>query len=142
MEDVQLARLAAESDQSAFEQLVVRYQKPIYNLALRMAGNEQDALDLAQEAFLRAWRGLPFFKFESSFSTWIYRLTSNVCIDFLRRKKREGTVAMHFVDDEDKEQEFAQPDPAPGRRIWRSARMRGCALSRRSPNSSRSTARR
>lgn len=114
MDEKELVQRAAEGDPKAFEQLVMQYQKPVYNLALRMSCNEDDAFDLSQEAFLRAWRGLRFFKFESAFSTWLYRLTSNVCIDFLRRKKRANTVSLNFLDDDNEQQELAQPDPSPG----------------------------
>lgn len=114
MDEKELVQRAAEGDRRAFEQLVVQYQKPVYNLALRMSGSEDDAFDLSQEAFLRAWRGLKFFKFESSFSTWLYRLTSNVCIDFLRQKKRSNVVSLNFLDEDNEQQEFAQPDQTPG----------------------------
>jgi RNA polymerase sigma-70 factor, ECF subfamily len=114
MDEKKLAESAAGGDQKAFEQLVLQYQKPVYNLALRMAGNADDAFDLAQEAFLRAWRALPQFKFESSFSTWLYRLTSNVCIDFLRQKKRSKVVSFSFVNEDDETEEYDRPDPAPG----------------------------
>ena len=114
MDEKKLAESAAGGDQKAFEQLVLQYQKPVYNLALRMAGNADDAFDLAQEAFLRAWRALPQFKFESSFSTWLYRLTSNVCIDFLRQKKRSKVVSLSFVNEDDETEEYDRPDPAPG----------------------------
>ena len=113
MDELTLVLQAAKGDHSAFEQLVLTYQKPVYNLALRMTGNAEDANDLAQEAFLNAWRGLPNFKFDSSFSTWIYRLTSNACISFLRQRKRRSTVSAVYLDDENEEQEFSFPDPAP-----------------------------
>jgi RNA polymerase sigma-70 factor (ECF subfamily) len=113
VEEKELVQQAAAGDRSAFEQLVVRYQIPIYNLTLRMVGNEDDAFDLAQEAFLRAWRGLPDFRTESSFSTWLYRLASNVCIDFLRQKKRSKIVSLNFVDADEEEQTMEFPDPSP-----------------------------
>lgn len=97
-----------DGNQEAFSELVKAYEKPVYNLCLRMTGNAQDAQDLAQEAFLKAWRGLRFYKFESSFSTWLYRLTSNVCIDFLRRQKRRTAVSLTM-----EEQELEVPDQRP-----------------------------
>ncbi len=112
-DELHLVRRAAEGDQAAFEQLVLTYQKPVYNLALRMTGNTDDAYDLSQEAFLNAWRGLPSFKFDSAFSTWLYRLASNACISFLRAKKRRAAVSTVFLDEDDEEQEFPIPDPAP-----------------------------
>ena len=94
-----LIRQVLAGDQEAFAQLVTAYETQVYNLCLRMSGNPEDARDLAQEAFLKAWRGLQFYKFESSFSTWLYRLTSNVCIDFLRRQKRRPAVSLTVVED-------------------------------------------
>lgn len=75
-------------DTNAFEALVVAYQKQVYNLALRTVGNEEDAADMTQEVFLRAYRALGTFRGESKFSVWLYRLTTNVCIDFLRSRRR------------------------------------------------------
>lgn len=85
----ELIRRAGQGDQEAFRQLVETYQAPAYRLALRMCGGDAAlAEDAAQEAFLAAWRGLPRFRGDSRFSTWLYRLTTNAAIDCLRREKR------------------------------------------------------
>ena len=87
-----LERRAKQGDQKAFEQLVLDNQNRIYALALRLCGDREEAADLAQEAFVKAWQGLSSFQGESSFSTWVYRLTTNLCIDHLRKKRRREAV--------------------------------------------------
>ena len=114
MDDSLLVIQAKEGNQEAFNALMELYQTKVYNLALRMTGSPEDAADLTQEAFLNAWRGLPSFRGGSSFSTWLYRLTNNACIDFLRREKRRKTVEAGFSMD-DEEQNYAElvPDESP-----------------------------
>ena len=102
MTDRELVEKAKAGDQSAFEQLVLDNQNKVYSLALRLVGDREEAADLAQEAFVKAWQGLSSFQGESSFATWVYRLTTNVCIDHLRKKKRrEGVEAVVSLDDTD-----------------------------------------
>lgn len=114
MTEQELVTRAKQGDQDAFAQLVEANQNKIYSLTYRMAGNQEDAADLAQEAFLRAWRTLPTFQGDSSFSTWLYRLTSNLCIDFLRKEKRRKAAAtVTSLDDE----ESAAPTDVPDHRF-------------------------
>ena len=107
-----MIRLAADGDMAAFEQLVTTHQPAIYRLALRMTGNPEDAADMTQEAFLRAWRGLGSFQADSSLSTWLFRLTSNVCIDFLRAARRHLVVPISGLDADGEEYTLDAPDPA------------------------------
>lgn len=111
MDDRAVIEQVLAGDNDAFGILVERYQTKIYNLALRMCGNEDDAFDLAQESFLRAWRNLGSFQFESAFSTWLFRLCSNICLDFLRAKKRRAAVSLTMTDDEGEENQLEVPDP-------------------------------
>ena len=113
-EEHALIRQVQRGDHEAFAQLVKIHENHVYNLCLRMSGNAEDAKDLAQESFLKAWRGIGFYKFEASFSTWLYRLTSNVCIDFLRRQKRRPSVSLTMEDDETStELEIEDTAPSP-----------------------------
>jgi RNA polymerase sigma-70 factor (ECF subfamily) len=97
-------------DADAFETLVRDNQKKVYNLALKMTGNEDDALDISQEAFIKAYTGLKNFRAESRFSVWLYRLTYNICIDFLRKKKRKPELPLTVSDDEGEILELEIPD--------------------------------
>ena len=113
MQDELVIRRAQRGDADAFEQLLLEHQKNVYNLCYRMAGNPDDAMDLSQETFLRAWRCLDQYQFASAFSTWLYRLCSNICIDFLRRRRRQQTVPLTFEDADGEEQTYAVPDAQP-----------------------------
>jgi len=96
----EIIRRVIDGDKNAFEELVLANQKNVYNLALKMTGNEEDALDVSQEAFLKAYRQLDGFRGESKFSVWLYRLTYNLCIDFLRKKPRSKIISLSYEDDE------------------------------------------
>ena len=97
-------------DTNAFEHLVLANQKNVYNLALKMTRNEDDALDLSQEAFVKAYQQLSFFRGDSKFSVWLYRLTYNLCIDFLRKQSKQTTVSLDYKDDENEVVSFEIPD--------------------------------
>ena len=112
--DTELVRKAAAGDSDAFEQLVLSYEKPIYNLCLRMCGNAEDAMDLTQETFLKAWRSLGSFRADAAFSTWLYRLCSNLCIDHLRREQKRKVLPLHVEDNDSDERPLDVPDPAAG----------------------------
>ena len=112
MQDDILIRRAAAKDESAFEQLMLLHQKPVYNICYRMAGNADDALDLSQEVFLKLWRTLEQYQFDAAFSTWLFRLTSNVCIDFLRAARRHLVVPISGLDADGEEYTLDAPDPA------------------------------
>lgn len=92
MEDTDLVQLCQKGDMDAFEQLFRKYQKQVYNISFRMMGNRDDALDITQEIFVRAYQKIDKFNFKSSFSTWLYRLATNFCIDELRRHKRDVNI--------------------------------------------------
>lgn len=101
---------AAAGDADAFEQLVLQYQTAVYNLCLRMTGNPEDAADMTQESFLKAWRNMDSFQGNSAFSTWLYRLASNTCLDHLRLKKRRPQLSLVMEDSDGEEQELDVPD--------------------------------
>ena len=87
IEDDELIREAQKGERAAFDALVRRYDQSVLRLALHMLGNEQDAQDVHQEAFIKAYRHLGNFRFECSFYTWLYRIVTNLCLDQLRRRK-------------------------------------------------------
>lgn len=113
IDEKKVIKRAAKGDADAFEQLVLTYQTPIYNLCLRMTGNPEDAADLTQEAFIKAWKNLGGFQFESAFSTWLYRLASNACLDHLRSVKRRPQISLTVEDDDGEAQTLDLPDAAP-----------------------------
>jgi len=107
-----LVSRAARGDEAAFESIVLAYQDRVYTYALRMTGNPDDALDISQEAFLRVYRALPKFRGGSKFSTWLYRIVSNLCIDFSRRSKNTAVLPLVRENDSGEETAIDIPDAA------------------------------
>jgi RNA polymerase sigma-W factor len=92
-EDAQLVKRCLRGDEKAFEELLAKYRRPVYSICMRMVRNETDAEDLAQEAFIRTFNVLDRYNPSYPFSSWLYRITSNLCIDFIR-KRRKGIVSL------------------------------------------------
>jgi RNA polymerase sigma-70 factor (ECF subfamily) len=104
---------ARDGDPLAFEQLIHLYEKRVFALTRRMCKNPADAEEAAQETFLAAWQGLKFFRGESSFSTWLYRLASNACVDLLRKEGRHQAAAGPSLNDEEVLLEIQDETPSP-----------------------------
>ena len=102
-QEAAIVRQVIEGNINAFETLVLEYEKNVYNIALRMVGNSEDASDMTQEAFIKAYNSLPNFRGDSKFSVWLYRIVSNVCLDFLRSRTRKPTVSLSVEDDDGEE---------------------------------------
>jgi len=92
--DEELVARSRGGDVDSFNQLIVRWERPIYALAYRVIGREEEARDVCQEAFLRAFRALPGFKGQAKFSSWLYRITLNLCRDWIRRQRRTPVAQM------------------------------------------------
>lgn len=90
--DEELVALSIGGDRDSFDQLVQRWERQIFALAYRTLGREDDARDVCQETFLRAYRALPGFKGEAKFSSWIYRIAVNLCRDWMRKQRRTPVV--------------------------------------------------
>ena len=86
--DEELVARSVDGDSDSFNQLVRRWERPIYALAYRTLGREEDARDVTQDTFLRAFRALPGFKGQAKFSSWLYRITLNLCRDWMRKQRR------------------------------------------------------
>ena len=108
-EDILIAKIR-NGESAAFEKLVLENQTKVYNLALRMVGNQEDAYDMSQEAFIKAYNSIAFFRGESRFHVWLYRLTTNVCLDFLRSQGRKHHDSLTYMNEEDDDKELEIPD--------------------------------
>jgi RNA polymerase sigma-70 factor, ECF subfamily len=98
--DVDLVRVAQKGDMAAFEELVARHRDKIYARAYSMMRNEDEALDLSQEAWVKGWQRLVQFQGDSSFVTWMTRIVINLCLDQLRKHKRQRAESIEMLDEE------------------------------------------
>ena len=108
--DEELVTRAREGDLDSFNQLILRWERPIYALAYRVIGREEDARDVCQDTFLRAFRALPGFKGQAKFSSWVYRIALNLCRDWIRRQRRAPVVQM--AEDADPMELASEAGPA------------------------------
>jgi len=99
-EDSKLVRAAQKGDMEAFEELVARHRDKIYARAVSMMRNEEEAIDLSQEAWVKGWQRLHQFQGEASFGTWMTRIVINLCLDQLRKQKRQRTDSIEAMDEE------------------------------------------
>lgn len=122
-----------KGDANAFEHLVHAYEKTVYNLALRTLGSREDAEDVTQEAFLKAYRSLDSFRGDSKFSVWLYRIVSNLCLDLMRSRQRKPTQSLTVEDDDGEigeleiSDEHFSPEKLLDRKLTRESVQRGLA---------------
>ncbi len=114
LSDTDLIIKAQKGDASAFENLIYRYDKNVLSLALKYVNDRDEAKDIYQEVFIRVFKGLKKFQFRSEFSTWLYRITTNVCLTFKSRKKKTLTVSINKENEngESLEIKACEDDPA------------------------------
>jgi RNA polymerase sigma-70 factor, ECF subfamily len=122
MEDVALWQAAQQNDMQAFEELVARHRDKIYARAFSMVRNEEDAIDLSQEAWVKAWQRLRQFQGDSSFLTWMTRIVINLCLDKLRKMKRERAESIENLEEESGgvERQMPMVTPNPTEKLERS----------------------
>ena len=106
LSDTDLIIQTQKGDQNAFKELVYRYDRNVLSITIKYANNEDDAKDLYQEVFIRVYRGIKNFKFQSEFSTWLFRITTNVCLTYKSRSKEHLRVSIDKDFDEE-ENEFS-----------------------------------
>ena len=110
VEERELIRRVLCGESAAFETLVLENEKKVYNLALKLTRDEQDAMDLSQEAFLKAYQCLDTLREDGKFSPWLMKLTYNLGVDFLRKKQRANTVSIFAVKDDGEDTVLEIPD--------------------------------
>jgi len=117
-DDPTLVRAAQQGDMIAFEELVARHRDKIYARAFSMMRNEDEAVDLSQEAWVKGWQRLKQFQGESSFGTWLTRIVINLCLDQLRKQKRQRTESIEAMSEEsggvERQMPVVTPNPTAG----------------------------
>lgn len=122
MEEKELIQACQKGDEAAFEELIRLHEKKVFALCRRMCRDEDDALEAAQDTFLAVWRGIGSYRADAAFSTWLYRLASNACLDLLRREKKHGGDVS--LDDEEARIEPSDPAPQPEEALERAETQR------------------
>jgi RNA polymerase sigma-70 factor (ECF subfamily) len=112
LSDTELINKAQNGDESAFNELVCRYDRNVLSIALKYVNDRDDAKDIYQEVFLRVFRGLKKFQFKSEFSTWLYRITTNVCLTFIRSGRKNTMMKIDNEMDTDIIDNMAETDDA------------------------------
>lgn len=115
-EDKTILARARRGELSAFEELVTLYEKRVFAVALRSSGSPEDAADITQETFLRAWRAMDSFRGDSGFSTWLFRIAMNLCVDHARRKNA-APLTQPLVGEDDVERPIPDPAPTPEQKL-------------------------
>lgn len=126
MSETDLIKRCKRGDRDAFNELVLKFQSSVINMAYGMLSDYSDADDAAQEVFMRVYRGMNSFRENSSLTTWIYRITSNVCSDILRKRKRTcGTISINAPPDDDGRQtEIKDTAPEPEETVEQNERQK------------------
>jgi RNA polymerase sigma factor, sigma-70 family len=109
-DDFTLIRSIQAGDHQAFESLVRRYQRQVANLIYVTMGGRDDVEDIAQEVFIRVYRSLPKFKFDASFFSWLYRITMNLCIDEIRKRKIRRVLSLDYLTEDNLEKNRKSKD--------------------------------
>jgi len=125
-EDIQLVARARAGDERAFRALLEKYERAVFSICLRMVRNREEATDLAQESFVKVFASLDRYNPEYAFSSWLFKITSNLCIDYLR-KRRITTLAMDEPIEGEKGEftrQYEAPDPTPEETFARNEKMR------------------
>lgn len=127
MTEQEMVAQCKKGDRDAFNELVLAYQKQVFNIAYGMLSDYEDASDASQEVFVKVYKSIASFRGQSSFTTWLYRICSNVCNDMLRKRQRRGvTVSLDNGDDEENgmQQEPVSDAPSPEEQVQMNERQR------------------
>ena len=125
MTDQEMIALCRNGDREAFNALVLKYQKQVFNIAYGMLSDYEDASDAAQDVFIKVYRSIASFRGQSSFSTWLYRICSNVCNDMLRKRQRRGiSISLDNDEEDNPASHLPSEEPTPAERLEESERSR------------------
>ena len=123
--DQEMIALCRNGDREASNALVLKYQKQVFNIAYGMLSDYEDASDAAQDVFIKVYRSIASFRGQSSFSTWLYRICSNVCNDMLRKRQRRGiSISLDNDEEDNPASHLPSEEPTPAERLEESERSR------------------